>query len=68
MGDGLLYAMEFRLRLQKFRLKRGSNPGPLVWQVGWLLLFFFWLNGPLRHHFSLYRTVSQREGEREVKR
>ena len=24
----------------------------------------FWFNGPLRQHFSLYRTFSQREGER----
>ena len=28
--------------------------------VGWL----FRLNGPLRQYFSLYRAVSQREGER----
>ena len=25
----------------------------------------FGLNGPLRQYFSLYRAVSQREGERE---
>ena len=29
------------------------------WLVGW-----FGLNGPLRQYFSLYRAVSQREGER----
>ena len=29
-----------------------------VWLVG------FGLNGPLRQYFSLYRAVSQREGER----
>ena len=29
---------------------------------GWL--FFFWFSGPLRQYFSLYRAVSQREGER----
>ena len=27
----------------------------------------FGLNGPLRQYFSLYRTVSQREGERKEK-
>ena len=27
--------------------------------VGWL----FWVNGPLRQYFSLYQTISQREGE-----
>ena len=26
------------------------------WLVGW-----FWLNGPLRQYFCLYRAVSQRE-------
>ena len=36
-------------------------PGrPLVWLVGW-----FGFNGPLRQYFSLYRAVSQREGEGE---
>ena len=33
------------------------------WLVG-----CFGLNGPLRQYFSLYRAVSQREGEREEKR
>ena len=32
------------------------------WLVGW-----FGLNGPLRQYFSLYRAVSQREGERKEK-
>ena len=32
------------------------------WLVG-----CFGLNGPLRQYFSLYRTVSQREGERGEK-
>ena len=32
--------------------------------VGWLgFFFFFWFYGPLRQYFSLYRAVSQREGE-----
>ena len=33
--------------------------------VGWLVGFEF--NGPLRQYFSLYRAVSQREGERGEK-
>ena len=32
------------------------------WLVGWLVGFGF--NGRLRQYFSLYRAVSQREGER----
>ena len=37
----------------------------LTCKVGWLVVFEF--NGPLRQYFSLYRAVSQREGEREEK-
>ena len=33
--------------------------------IGWLVDFGF--NGPLRQYFSLYRVVSQREGERGKK-
>ena len=33
--------------------------------IGWLVGFGF--NGPLRQYFSLYRAVSQREGERGKK-
>ena len=33
--------------------------------VGWLVGFGF--NGPLRRYLSLYRAVSQREGERKKK-
>ena len=36
--------------------------GGLGWLVG-----CFGLHGPLRQYFSLYRTVSQREGERTEK-
>ena len=36
------------------------------WLVGWLV-GCFGLNGPLRQYFSLYRAVSQREGERKEK-
>ena len=35
-------------------------------RVGWLV-GCFGLNGPLRQYFSLYRDVSQREGERKEK-
>ena len=31
----------------------------------WDLVGCFGFNGPLRQYFSLYRAVSQREGERE---
>ena len=34
--------------------------------VGWLV-GCFGFNGPLRQYFSLYRAVSQREGERKEK-
>ena len=40
-----------------------SNAGGEGWLVG-----CFGFNGPLRQYFSLYRAVSQREGEREEKR
>ena len=36
-------------------------------QFGWLV-GCFGFNGPFRQSFSLYRAVSQREGEREEKR
>ena len=42
-----------------------SSLSPSLW-VGWLVGFGF--NGPLRQYFSLYRAVSQREGERGKKR
>ena len=35
------------------------------YRFGWLVGFGF--NGPLRQYFSLYRAVSQREGERGKK-
>ena len=34
-----------------------------IYEINWLVGFGF--NGPLRQYFSLYRAVSQREGERE---
>ena len=36
--------------------------GGVVWMVG-----CFGFNGPLRQYFSLYRAVSQREGEKGEK-
>ena len=38
----------------------------MVYGFGWLV-GCFGLNGPLRQYFSLYRAVSQREGERKEK-
>ena len=43
----------------------GRMDGLLVyWLVGWLIGCLR-LYGPLRQYFSLYRAVSQREGERK---
>ena len=39
-----------------------SGPGTAFGLVG-----CFGFNGPVRQYFSLYRAVSQREGEREEK-
>ena len=41
------------------RCGRNTAPVLLDWLVG-----CFWFNGPFRQYFSLYRAVSQREGER----
>ena len=43
----------------------GEATHDTVTPVGWLVGFGF--NGPLRQYFSLYRAVSQREGERGKK-
>ena len=40
---------------------------PLTKDIGWLVCCFGF-NGPLRRYFSLYRAVSQRDGERKEKR
>ena len=37
-----------------------------VFEYSWLV-GCFGLNGPLRQYFSLYRAVSQREGEKKEK-
>ena len=41
--------------------------GSFQQDVGWLLVSCFGPNGHLRPYFSLYRAVSQREGERKEK-
>ena len=43
---------------------RSTRPPLLTYD----LVGCFWFNVPLRQYFSLYRAVSQREGEREEKR
>ena len=51
----------------KMQLHYGKTTCMLVgWLVGWLV-GCFGFNGPLRQYFSLYRAVSQREGERGEK-
>ena len=42
-----------------------SMKGLILYHSSWLVGFGF--NGPLRQYFSLYRAVSQREGERGKK-
>ena len=44
---------------------KGYTKLKMVDLLFWLLAFG--LNGPLRQYFSLYRAVSQREGERGEK-
>ena len=46
------------MQLVCFQVGRFGN----YYELGWLVGFGF--NGPLRQYFSLYRAVSQREGER----
>ena len=43
------------------------DPFPPRIQQDGCLVGCFGLNGPLRQYFSLYRAVSQREGERKEK-
>ena len=49
----------FLIQAEKYRI---SSVIRGIWLVG-----CFWFNGPLRQYFSLYRAVSQREGERGEK-
>ena len=46
-----------RRALEVYPLHHPMTP---FWLVGWL----FWVDDPLRQYFSLYRVLSQREGER----
>ena len=57
----------YNQNLKKNLLQSHSADCLRTWYVAWLVgcLGF---NGPLRQYFSLYRAVSQREGEREEKR
>ena len=48
--------------LRSFGYSSLSSDPDMIWLVG-----CFGLNGPLRQYFSLYRAVSQREGERKEK-
>ena len=54
--------------MQRFHLSQNNGSVCLHseypnWTVGWLV-GCFGFNGPFRQYFSLYRAVSQREGER----
>ena len=44
--------------------ERRTDRWIVCWLVGWLVGCVR-LNGPLRQYFSLYRAVSQREGEKK---
>ena len=53
---------KLRLLLRELAASQKKKPKRVV---GWLVVFG--LNDPLRQYFSLYRVVSQREGERGEK-
>ena len=48
--------------LKMYNEEHSKPKESLIWLVG-----CFGFNGPLRQYFSLYRAVSQREGERGEK-
>ena len=64
------HAENVRKGLRQFMEMNGWTDRPTeIWMdglllVGWLVGCLR-LNGPLRQYFSLYRAVSQREGERK---
>ena len=64
----LLQGLMLQILLLKTFKTRHSNP-PLrrPEQTSWLV-GCFGFNGPFRQYFSLYRALSQREGQREEKR
>ena len=47
-----------------WRFLLSSILSPSVWETARYLVGCLGFNGPLRQYFSLYRAVSQREGER----
>ena len=49
----------------RVKMSKSPPPAPTASAIFWLVGFGF--NGPLRQYFSLYRAVSQREGERGKK-
>ena len=57
-----VYSREHSFELNLIKLFQNVNSYK-IWLVG-----CFGFNGPLRQYFSLYRAVSQREGERKEKR
>ena len=63
MGDGLLYAMEFRLRLQQFPPQAGLESGTAS-LAGWLVVFFL-VERPFE---TLFQSISDRFSERGRKR
>ena len=55
--------LRFQLISDRFTEQRERERERIGWLVG-----CFGLNGPLRQYFSLYRAVSQRQGERNDRR
>ena len=63
----MLYLVKSTILKTKKKKKKKTIPErKLGFTVRWLV-GCFGFNGPLRQNFSLYRVVSQREGEREQK-
>ena len=61
------YTILFRLRLPlKCSVVSVESHTHMTIKSDWLV-GCFGLNGPLRQYFSLYRAVSQRDGERKEK-
>ena len=55
--------MKRDIRESHFRSNEEVVTAAEEWVIGWLV-GCFGFNGPLGQYFSLYRAVSQREGER----
>ena len=62
-GGGCLDIFTLSILLS-FSLSFGWLVGPSLFLPLFGLVGWFGFNGPLRQYFSLYRAVSQREGER----